>query len=334
MRRQNKNRVALPQRAPQFALSLLAVSLLAACTPMTPKWYSSKPEAKSLGFFQMVRRERRLRGEVVASKGSINIKKGDTYYKISLRYKVPLRALLEVNKARPPYRLASGAKIKLPVQAFHTVRAQETLYAISRKYSTDVSTLAALNNISKPYGIRIGQKLQVPDERAGRVASLRRNEPAAKASEADAAQSQTKKTSSKKPAKRAALPAAPRRVGRFQVPVQGRVISNFGTKDNGLHNDGINIAARKGTPIKAAENGVVVYVGNELRGYGNLLLVRHGEGWVTAYAHASKFLVQPGDRVKQGQSIAEVGQTGNVDQPQVHFEVRKGTRAVNPKSLI
>jgi murein DD-endopeptidase MepM/ murein hydrolase activator NlpD len=225
--------------------------------------------------------------------------------------------------------LAAGAKIKLPVQAFHKVRAKETLYAISRQYNTDVSTLASLNQISKPYGIQIGQKLQVPDERAGRVARLSGNLPDSKS-----AKPRTKKIASRKPAKRAALPSAPRRVGRFQVPVQGRVISNFGTKPNGLHNDGINIAARAGTPIKAAENGVVVYVGNELRGYGNLLLVRHGEGWVTAYAHASKFLVKPGERVKQGQSIAEVGQTGSVDQPQVHFEVRKGTRAVNPKSLI
>ena len=334
MRRQNQNRVALPKRASQFGLSLFALTLLAACGPKTEKWYSSKPEATNLGFFEMVRRERSLRSAIVPSKGSINVKKGDTYYKISLRYKVPLRALLEVNEARPPYRLAPGAKIKLPVQAFHIVRAQETLYAISRKYKTDVSTLAALNNIDKPFGIRIGQKLQVPDERAGRVGRFVRHDPIAKASEAGPAQSQTKKRSGQKPGKRAALPAAPRRVGRFQVPVQGRVISNFGTKPNGLHNDGINIAARKGTPIKAAENGVVVYVGNQLRGYGNLLLVRHGEGWVTAYAHASKFLVKPGDRVKQGQSIAEVGQTGNVDQPQVHFEVRKGTRAVNPKSLI
>ena len=329
MKRQNQICVALPKRASPIGLSLVVFAFLAACAPLPAKWYSQQTEAKGFGFFDMVRRERRARASPVASKGSLSVRKGDTYYKISLRHKVPLRALLEVNKARPPYRLAAGAKIKLPVQAFHKVRAKETLYAISRQYNTDVSTLASLNQISKPYGIQIGQKLQVPDERAGRVARRSGNLPDSKSDKP-----RTKKIASRKPAKRAALPSAPRRVGRFQVPVQGRVISNFGTKPNGLHNDGINIAARAGTPIKAAENGVVVYVGNELRGYGNLLLVRHGEGWVTAYAHASKFLVKPGERVKQGQSIAEVGQTGSVDQPQVHFEVRKGTRAVNPKSLI
>ena len=101
-----------------------------------------------------------------------------------------------------------------------------------------------------------------------------------------------------------------------------------------MHNDGVNIAARTGAPIVAAENGVVVYTGNELRGYGNLLLIRHSGGWVTAYAHISKFRVKPGARVKQGDVIAEVGQTGNVDRPQLHFELRKGKRAVNPQSLI
>jgi murein DD-endopeptidase MepM/ murein hydrolase activator NlpD len=101
-----------------------------------------------------------------------------------------------------------------------------------------------------------------------------------------------------------------------------------------LHNDGINISAPIGTPIKASENGVVVYTGNQLRGYGNLILVRHSGGWVSAYAHTSKFLVQAGDKVKQGEVIAQVGQSGSVSRPQLHFELRKGTRAVDPKSLI
>lgn len=325
MKRPIKHRPSLRKPTARLAVGFALIAFLSACGPLPDKWYSSDAATQSRGFFKILAHQRTLRGgPVVASKGSLKVQPGDTYYKISMRYKVPLRALLEVNKARPPYRLKAGSQIKLPVQAFHTVRAKETLYAISRKYNTDVSTLATMNNIAKPFGLQIGQKLQVPNERRGRVAGLSRNAPQAKAATAAI------KTPSKKPV----LPAAPRRVGRFQVPVQGRVISGFGTKANGLHNDGINIAARQGAPIKAAENGVVVYAGNELRGYGNLLLVRHGEGWVTAYAHASKFLVKPGDRVKQGQSIAEVGQTGNVDQPQVHFEVRKGTRAVNPKSLI
>jgi murein DD-endopeptidase MepM/ murein hydrolase activator NlpD len=123
---------------------------------------------------------------------------------------------------------------------------------------------------------------------------------------------------------------APRSSGKFFWPVNGKVISPFGPKDGGQHNDGINIAAPLGTPVKAAENGVVVYAGNELRGFGNLLLIRHADGWVSAYAHCDTLLVKRGSQVRRGQVIARVGQTGNVDSPQLHFELRKGAQAVDP----
>jgi len=117
---------------------------------------------------------------------------------------------------------------------------------------------------------------------------------------------------------------------RFLWPVQGQVISAFGKRSSGVHNDGINIAAEPGSTVKAADGGVVVYAGNELAGYGNLLLIRHSNGFVTAYAHNKKLLVSRGDNVKQGQTIALVGSTGDVDRPQLHFEIRKGDRAVDP----
>ncbi len=118
--------------------------------------------------------------------------------------------------------------------------------------------------------------------------------------------------------------------GKFLWPVNGKIVSPFGPKDGGLHNDGINIAAPLGTPIHAADNGVVVYAGNELRGFGNLLLVRHVDGWVSAYAHCDALLVKRGDNVKRGQVIARVGQSGNVTSPQLHFELRRGAEAVDP----
>src|SRR6185369_5258016 len=122
--------------------------------------------------------------------------------------------------------------------------------------------------------------------------------------------------------------------GKFLWPVNGKIISPFGPKDGGLHNDGINIAAPLGTPVHAADSGVVVYAGNELRGFGNLLLVRHADGWVSAYAHCDALLVKRGDQVKRGQVIARVGQTGAVRTPQLHFEVRRGTRPVNPNEFL
>ncbi len=127
---------------------------------------------------------------------------------------------------------------------------------------------------------------------------------------------------------------APRATSRFAWPIAGKVIASFGPAGGGLHNDGINIAAPAGSEVRAADNGVVAYAGNELRGFGNLLLIKHADGWTTAYAHNEKLLVKRGDTVKQGQAIATVGRTGNVDTPQLHFEVRKGTQAMNPMEFL
>ncbi|MBP2298495.1 LysM peptidoglycan-binding domain-containing M23 family metallopeptidase [Azospirillum picis] len=122
----------------------------------------------------------------------------------------------------------------------------------------------------------------------------------------------------------------PRGSARFLWPVKGKLISGFGPKPDGLHNDGLNIAAAKGTAVVAADNGVVAYAGNELRGFGNLLLLKHSDGWITAYAHLDKIEVERGATVKRGQVVARVGQTGSVSSPQLHFELRKGSQAVDP----
>jgi murein DD-endopeptidase MepM/ murein hydrolase activator NlpD len=120
----------------------------------------------------------------------------------------------------------------------------------------------------------------------------------------------------------------------FAWPVQGRVISDFGSTTSGQRNDGINIATALGTPIHAAASGVVSYAGNELKGYGNLVLIRHDGGYVTAYAHADSLLVSRGDAVMRGQVIGYAGATGDVTQPQVHFEIRRDTAPVNPRPLL
>ncbi|MHB1207861.1 MAG: peptidoglycan DD-metalloendopeptidase family protein, partial [Rhodospirillaceae bacterium] len=121
---------------------------------------------------------------------------------------------------------------------------------------------------------------------------------------------------------------------RFTWPINGQILARFGAAGKGLHNDGINIAAPAGTQVRAAGPGVVAYAGNELKGFGNLLLIKHADGWTTAYAHNEKLLVAKGDTVVQGQVIASVGRTGNVDRPQLHFEVRKGTQAMDPLSYL
>jgi murein DD-endopeptidase MepM/ murein hydrolase activator NlpD len=123
-------------------------------------------------------------------------------------------------------------------------------------------------------------------------------------------------------------------VPKFRWPANGRVIAGYGPTTNGQQNDGINIALPENTPVKAAEDGVVAYAGNELKGYGNLVLVRHPNGYVTAYAHTKELLVKRGDQVKRGQVIARSGQTGNVNAPQLHFEIRKGASPLDPTRFL
>ena len=134
--------------------------------------------------------------------------------------------------------------------------------------------------------------------------------------------------------RQAGLPAdvapPPRAGSTFQWPVRGQVLAGFGEATDSGRNEGVNIAAPRGTPILAAENGVVAYAGNELRGYGNLLLIRHAGGWVTAYAHTDEILVTRGEQVRIGQTVATVGDTGAVSGPQLHFEIRQGSESVDP----
>jgi len=126
-------------------------------------------------------------------------------------------------------------------------------------------------------------------------------------------------------------PPPPRTGRRFAWPVRGSILSGFGEKPGGLYNDGLNIAAAAGTPVQAAESGSVIYAGNELKGYGNLILIRHADGWLTAYAHLDSMEVERGASVTRGQRIGTVGRTGNVRSPQLHFGIRQNDKAVDPQ---
>lgn len=135
----------------------------------------------------------------------------------------------------------------------------------------------------------------------------------------------------------ALAPVAPTPVAttiNFAWPVSGRVVSDFGSTSNGGRNDGINIAAAEGAPIHASAAGTVTYAGDGLKGYGNLVLVKHADGYTTAYAHAQRLVVAKGDTVARGQVIGYVGQTGDVTSPQLHFEIRSNTKPLNPRSVL
>jgi len=154
---------------------------------------------------------------------------------------------------------------------------------------------------------------------------------AGRASPQPAARAEAASGQAERPPAHSAAPP-PRRMppGRFAWPVQGRVVSSFGSKGGGLVNDGVNIAAPQGAPVRAAADGTVIYAGNGVRGFGNLVLIRHEGGWVTAYGHNDRILVRQGQAVRTGDEIARVGSTGAVSSPQLHFQLRREGRPVDP----
>jgi murein DD-endopeptidase MepM/ murein hydrolase activator NlpD len=214
----------------------------------------------------------------------------------------------------------------------HRARSGETVYSVARRYGVDAYALITTNNLVPPFDLYEGQRLVIPGAAQPAVvagapsAETRPERPATRPATASPGEAATAAL----PRPAAPLPEAPQGSGGFVWPVEGNVISDFGAKGGGRYNDGINIAAEAGTPVRAAESGVVAYAGNEVRGFGNMLLLKHTKGWVTAYAHNQELLVKRGERVQRGQVIAHVGQSGSVDRPQLHFEIRKGKRAVDP----
>ncbi len=264
---------------------------------------------------------------------------GDTVYALSRRHQVSQRDIIIANNLKAPYLLIVGQRIILPRGQEHTVAKGDTLSALSRTYTIDMYDLARANDIKSPYTIYVGQKLRIPGT-GGSGTMVAKAEPTQSGTTGTGTTgvAPTMQTSSSTPTKsvaNTAVPSPPAATGEgFVWPIRGRVLSNFGAKDQGLHNDGINIAAPEGSPVHAAENGVVAYAGNELRGFGNLLLVKHANGYVSAYAHNAKLLVSRGDKVKKGQPIATVGSTGNVTSPQLHFELRKGKKALDPRTVM
>jgi murein DD-endopeptidase MepM/ murein hydrolase activator NlpD len=214
----------------------------------------------------------------------------------------------------------------------------ETLRSIAHNYRKPVEMIARTNNLAIGAKLRPGERITIPEVKEASQATPARPEVSAPGPVAMAEPSETARVvepasvTSSQDALKNAEPAGS--LPGFRWPVRGRVIAAFGPKPNGVQNDGINLAVPEGTPIKAAEDGVVAYAGSELKGYGNLVLVRHPNGFVTAYAHASDILVKRGETVKRGQVIAHAGQTGNVTSPQLHFEIRKGATPVDPSQYL
>ncbi|MGH6821126.1 MAG: peptidoglycan DD-metalloendopeptidase family protein, partial [Methylocella sp.] len=239
--------------------------------------------------------------------------------------------------------------------SIHAVQSGDTLFSLGRRYKLHPYAIADLNGLSHNSPLHLGQKIRIPagGRKLASAPAITADESAIDAGRSEgfeegevgnfgagSGKSQQRldeeppaanEGNSEEESSFLEEPAPAHDAAQsFRWPVKGRVISAFGAKPGGMRTEGINIAVPEGAGVRAADSGVVAYAGNELKGYGNLVLIRHHGGWVTAYAHNKELIVKRGDTVKRGDMIARAGRTGSVESPQLHFELRKGATAVDP----
>ena len=235
---------------------------------------------------------------------------------------------------------AAGPKA-VPV---YVTKDKDTVDGIAQRYGVSTQSIVDANELKPPYTLRAAQTLKVPGAKYVTPA-----EPTAQTAAAPAAPGGTVKQENLPPPGQGEPQRTPPAAGeptplspaspsvtvpatpppRFEWPVQGKVVAGYGTAAGGQKNDGIDIQADKGATVKAADAGTVVYSGSEVRGMGNLLLVSHNGGYITAYAQNEQLLVKKGDAVKKGQAIAKVG-----TESKLHFEVRQGNKTVDPMTVL
>ncbi|MBO7643084.1 MAG: peptidoglycan DD-metalloendopeptidase family protein [Alphaproteobacteria bacterium] len=268
----------------------------------------------------------------------ITVAPGDTLYSLSRQYSIPVNDLAVMNNLSVPFSLYAGQKLKVPDLASAPVRPATKPTPKPLADNKDAKPVSQPKKETKPQPEK--QQAKQPDNKKS-VAKQPTQKQRVDAKKPEQKQQQPKPkqtTTATKKTTKATTNIAPKKTptiaarssSKFSWPVRGKILSNYGAKTNGLFNDGINIAGTIGAAVLAAENGVVAYAGNEVKGMGNLVIIQHSDGWMTVYAHMDSMNVRRGTRVSVGQKIGTVGKTGKVDKPQLHFEVRKGTRAYNP----
>ena len=244
------------------------------------------------------------------------VKKGDNLYDISKKMSLSVNDLIKINNIKPPFKIHPNQIIYLPPKNYHIVKRNETLYSISRQYDVDRFELFKVNKLKFEDQIIIGQKLIIPNLK--KAINLDKTKITNR--------SEIKKKKKKKKIKNEKIV--------FRWPIKGKIILGFGAIKPGLHNDGINILSKKGNKVLASNSGKVIYTGNEIPGYGNLVLIKHSNNWITAYAHLDNIYLKRGSEVQMGEKVGTIGTSGNVNIPQLHFEIRKGKKALNPEEYL
>lgn len=267
----------------------------------------------------------------------ITVIPGDTLYSLSRKYEIPVNDLAVMNKLSNPFTLSIGQKLKVPKLDNVEIRSAGEIKEIKIEKTKQVSVQKISDKGTKKSDNITPAKAAKTDSatRATEKKDVKKSEKSTpkqtvkKENVKSSVKSETKTKISSNPKKQLPKISA-RSSSKFSWPVRGKILSQYGAKSNGLFNDGINISAARGSAVKSAENGVVAYAGNEVKGMGNLIIIQHSDGWMTVYAHLDSMSVKRGTKVSVGQQIGSIGQTGKVDKPQLHFEIRKGTKAYNP----
>ncbi len=275
--------------------------------------------------------------------GTYIVQPGDTLRGIANKTGTGSQIIASANGLVEPYVIHPGQRLKITGGRYHAVKPGETGIAIARAYGAPWRDVVALNGLEEPYILRVGQKLLLPATAPSDPANLSIEQRAAafdleiddivtgsQPALADGAVAGEASDWRKATTPNVAIATPANFSGQFQWPVDGRIISGFGSKGGGKVNDGLNIGVSKGTPIRAAADGVIAYSGDEIGVFGGLILINHGSGWVTAYGHADKLDVTRGQKVKAGEIIGLAGESGYVQEPQLHFEIRKNRKPVDP----
>jgi murein DD-endopeptidase MepM/ murein hydrolase activator NlpD len=283
----------------------------------------------------------------------ITVQRGQTLTAIALDHHVKKAAIIAANQLKPPYELKAGTRLIIPdsgsppaqMAAVPTPESQRVAAAPLPPPPASAASAQRPPALPPPPSAATAPDIVPldgpPPKEMAASAQSRQPPPVPATSTTAASGSPPSVLPPRNPAAALPLPGEASAAepvaassGRFAWPVQGRILANYGAATNGGRNDGINIAAPRGTPVRSIDAGTIAYVGNEVKGYGNLVLVKHDNGWISAYAHLDDPTVKVGDKVASGQTIAKVGESGGVGQPQLHFELRRGKKPVDPREFL
>ena len=254
-----------------------------------------------------------INNNIAKGQRTITVYEGDSLYSISKREGVSIKSIIKANKLEPPFTLYKGDRLIIAKPKVHIVKKGHTLYDIANCYEVSISDIMKINQLKNNDKIYLGDKLFIPlydntnQTNCNNITKV-------------AITKEVNKTTEKKKNNNYS----------YMWPVKGKIISKFGLLAKGLRNDGINISADIGNPVLAIESGKIVYAGNEIQAFGNLILIKHHNDKTSAYAHLDKINVKKGESVNKGQIIALVGNSGKVSIPQLHFEIRDKNGPLDP----